>query len=188
MHKIQEITPLGSNSPHSDYFKGLNILEVANRSLVVLSARRERETELVDLIKEHLGLNLPDVAKSSCIGDLVARWIRPNTWMVEAPYIGQEILETELKKHVGNVGSVVDQTDVWCLFDINGPHCLNVLERLCNVDTSVMVAGAISSTQLEHLSCFIICKAEQRDFRIMGPRSAAASLRHAIISASVSVT
>ena len=50
-----------------------------------------------------------------------------------------------------------------------------------------MAKGDISATRLEHLSCFVICKTEQVKFRIMGPRSAAGSLYHAIYTTAISV-
>jgi len=114
------------------------------------------------------------------------RWIRQNTWLIEEPYSEIDKLEKKIKDNIGNFASVVNQSDEWCLFDLTGPHCIKVLERLCNVDVERMAKGDISATRLEHLSCFIICKTEQVKYRIMGPRSAAGSLYHAIFTTAIS--
>ena len=183
----QQITPLGGNTPYRFNFESLSILEVFNCSLVVLCSRKNCETKLNDLFKKHFNLELPSVAKSSYSGNLTLRWLRPNTWLVEEPYYEVDMLEKKIKKNVGIFGSVVNQSDAWCLFDLNGPCCPKILERLCNVDIDSMAEGDISSTKIEHLSCLIICKKEQVEYRIMGPRSAAGSLYHAIYTTAVSV-
>tara|TARA_X000001036_G_scaffold401045_1_gene405836 strand:- start:1402 stop:1968 length:567 start_codon:yes stop_codon:yes gene_type:complete len=186
MDNIKQITPLGGNMPHSFDFEGFNILEVINCSLVVLCSRKDCETKLDKLFKKKFNIGLPSIAKSSFSDNLILRWIRQNTWLIEEPYSEIDKLEKKIKDNIGNFGSVVNQSDEWCLFDLTGPHCIKVLERLCNVDVERMAKGDISATRLEHLSCFIICKTEQVKYRIMGPRSAAGSLYHAIFTTAIS--
>ena len=186
MDSIKQITPLGGNLPVSFNFEGFNILEVINCSLVVLCSRKDCETKLNKLFKKKFNIGLPSISKSSFSDNLTFRWIRPNTWLIEELYSEIDKLEKKIKNNVGNCGSVVNQSDAWCLYDLTGLHCIKVLERLCNVDVERMAKGDISATSLEHLSCFIICKTEQVKYRIMGPRSAAGSLYHAIFTTAIS--
>ena len=186
MVNIKQISPLGGSIPFSFNFEGFNILEVINCSFVVLCSRKDCETKLNKLFKKKFNIGLPSIAKSSFSDNLILRWIRQNTWLIEEPYCEIDKLEKKIKNNVGNLGSIVNQSDEWCLFDLTGFNCIKVLERLCNVDVERMAKGDISATRLEHLSCFVICKTEQVKYRIMGPRSAAGSLYHAIYTTAIS--
>ena len=181
-----ELTPLANKNPLTNHFDEMRIVEVVDRSFTIMEARKNCLSICREAIIQNLGIELPGISKSSRIGDLAIRWIRPNTWMFEAPYSVLDPLETRLKNFLRDNCSIVEHSDAWCVFDLIGNPCITVLERLCNVDTKNMVSGDICSTRLEHLNCFIICQKEQTEFRIMGPRSAAGSVHNSIITATAS--
>lgn len=187
MYKIHALTPLNSDYPASNRFDGINITEVNDLSLVILMKRLESQKDFYKLAKNILKVDLPEISKSSAHGKRTIRWIRPDTWIIESPYTREGRLETEMKDLFGHTATVIGQSDAFCLFDLEGSHCTEVLTRLCNVDSSKMKKGDISATRMEHLSCFLVCKKEEQQYRIMGPRSAAASIQSAIISAINSV-
>ena len=188
MHKLKALTPLNNDQLAFDRFEGITLREENDLSLAMLMKHSGTDKDFHALAKNILKVDFPKVSKSVTQGERVIRWIRSDTWLIEAPYIGHGKLESEIKDLFGNAVAVVEQSDAFCLFDIEGLKCTEVLARLCNVDTGKMKKGDISATQLEHLNCFIVCKKEGQQYRIMGPRSAAISIQHAIISAIKSIT
>lgn len=183
MTKLQAITPLGGTTARIDTYDGLVISENPDRALASLSARLGKETALLKTATSFLGEPLPDVGKCATQGDITAFWMGPDLWMLDAPFSSHEDLAALLKQAVGDTGSVAEQTDGWCRFDLLGTRCHDVLERLCNVNSRVMRAGDVTRTQLEHLGCFVMCTRTDSGFVVLGPRSSAKSLHHALETA-----
>ena len=148
MYKIRALTPLSSDYPAFNRFDGITITEVNNLSLVVLMKRLEPQRDFYNLAKNILKVALPKISQSSVYGKRTIRWIRPDTWIIESPYIRHGQFETEMKNLFGHTATVVEQSDAFFLFDLEGFHCIEVLTRLCNVDTSKMKKGDINDPLL----------------------------------------
>ena len=58
---------------------------------------------------------------------------------------------------------------------------------LSGADTRRMQAGSATRTAIHHMHCVIVCRASGTDFTILGPRSSAASLHHALAAAAASL-
>ena len=187
MHDLIPITPLGRTTEKIDRFKGLQISECPDWALASLAARRNREGDTATAAEKFLGIPLPDVATCATSGAFTAFWTGPQQWMIKAPHNSHEDLAAQLKAAVGDAASVTEQTDGWCRFDLQGERCHDVLERLCNADTRVMAQGQVTRTRLEHLGCFLICRTKNSHFSVIGPRSSAGSLHHALTVAATSV-
>ncbi|WP_116599106.1 sarcosine oxidase subunit gamma [Primorskyibacter marinus] len=186
MHDLKPLTPLGSTTAQIDRFAGLTISECPDWALASLAARRGREQDTATAAQNLLGTALPDVAATATSGDFTAFWTGPQQWMIEAPHDSHEELATEVKSAVGDAASVTEQTDGWCRFDLEGTRCHDVLERLCNADTRAMTQGQVTRTRLEHLGCFLICRTKDAHFSVIGPRSSAGSIHHALTVAAAS--
>lgn len=185
MLKLKPITPLGADEPRVDCFAGLTITEVTDRALVSLTARNDQADTTRDKAWSLFGIDLPDGGTSAMGNTHSAFWIGPESWMIDAPYEGNEDLARQVKEVMGDCASVVEQTDGWCRFDLGGAAVHAVLERLCNADAARMTEGAVTRTQIHHLGCFLW---RQKDgFAVIGPRSSAASLHHALMQAAQSV-
>lgn len=180
MHNLKPLTPLGGNTAKIDKFDGLVISECPNWAMASVATRRGRAQDLASAAKKYLGADLPDVASSAGAGDLTAFWTGPDQWMIEAPHASHEDLAAQVKTAVGDAASVTEQTDGWCRFDLEGARCHDVLERLCNADSRAMEDGQVTRTRLEHLGCFLICRAKDLHFSVIGPRSSAGSIHHAL--------
>jgi len=187
VHDLKSLTPLGGATAQIDNFEGLRISECPDWALASVTSRRGRETEAASRVRKLTGTALPDVAMSATSGAFTAFWTGPQQWMVEAPHDTHEDIAARLKAAVGDAASVTEQTDGWCRFDLDGPRCHDVLERLCNADTRRMAQGHATRTRLEHLGCFLICREKDRCFSVMGPRSSAGSIHHALTVAAASV-
>jgi len=183
--KLKSMTPLGADEARVDRFTGLTITEVTERALVSLTARNDQADAIRDKARGLLGIDLPDIGDSAMGNAHSAFWIGPESWMIDMPYSGNEYLARQVKQAMGDSASVVEQTDGWCRFDLEGATMTSVLERLCNADTANLAEGGVTRTQIHHLGCFLW---RQKDgFAVLGPRSSAASLHHALLQAAQSV-
>ncbi|MBE1285093.1 MAG: sarcosine oxidase, gamma subunit [Rhodobacteraceae bacterium] len=186
-HKLKAITPLGGYDAQVDAFPGLTITERPDRALASLAARQGSEEQAASAAKGLLGMALPGPAAWSSAGDFTAWWMGPDLWMVDAPHDTHELLASQVKEAVGDAASVVEQTDGWCRFDFEGSRSLDVLERLTNANLRAAEAGVATRTSIEHVGCFVLCLEAGNKFAIIGPRSSAASLHHALVALAKSV-
>ncbi|OBY25448.1 sarcosine oxidase subunit gamma [Leisingera sp. JC1] len=186
-HGLKAISPLGGHEPRADTFTGLLIREVTDRALASLAARQGQAEAVKSTAASYLGGSLPEPASWNANGVFAAWWMGPDLWMVSAPHDSHELMAADLKQAVGDAGSVVEQTDGWCRFDMEGPRCFDVLERLCNANVRSGKAGDATRTSMEHLGVFLLCQTPGQGYSIVGPRSSAASLHHALVAAAKSV-
>ncbi|MGB0960145.1 MAG: sarcosine oxidase subunit gamma [Halocynthiibacter sp.] len=186
MHKLKAITPLGGCEPHVDTFDGVTISENPSRALVALTLRSVDGTAYEAAFKGAFGFQLPDVSRAVLTDDLGAFWIGPNSWMIDADYDAHANFAQDLKDAVSDAASVVEQTDGWCRFDVDGASVVSLFERLCAADVARMDVGHVTRTTIHHLSCFLWC-IDTNTFAVIGPRSSARSLHHALTAAAKSV-
>lgn len=186
MHDLKALTALGGTTAQQDDFPGLRLSEAPDWALASLAARLGQEAEMAEKAQALLGTALP--AAGGCVthGAFTAFWTGPEQWMLMAPHDSHEDLAAQAKAALGTTASVTEQTDGWVRFDLEGARCHDVLERLCPVDTARMAAPAATRTRLEHLGCFLIRQGATR-FTVLGPRSSAGSLHHALVTAAKSV-
>lgn len=187
MHDLKAITPLGADTARVDQYDGLTVTENPDRAMASVSARQGQEEAFAKAASALLGADLPAVGQSTSGTAYAAFWIGPDSWMLDAPYAGNELIAADAKAAIGATGSVVEQTDGWCRFDLEGPRCQDVFERLCNVPIRTMQSGEVTRTRLEHLGCFVWCHAAGDSYSVIGPRSSAQSIHHAICAMAVSV-
>lgn len=185
MHNLNPLTPLGAETARIDRLSGLTITEVVDRALVSITTRRGQAEDMRDKARILLGFDLPTVGRAAEGVAHAAFWIGPESWMVDAAYETGADLAYQVKTALGGSASVVEQTDGWCRFDLEGALVVSALERLCNVDCAEMASGAVTRSQIHHLGCFVW--RQQNGFSVIGPRSSAGSLHHALMQAAQSV-
>ena len=183
MHKLKAITPLSAVEPKISTFASLTIAEVADRALASVSMRLGHEGEFSKRAQEVLRFDLPQPGLSTTDTEFSALWIGPDSWMVDAAYGSHENLAVEIKSVMQETASVVEQTDGWCRFDVTGAMCCDLFERLCNADIRVMQSGATTRCSIHHIGCYLWCHEAGTSFSVLGPRSSAGSLHHALIEA-----
>lgn len=178
-HRLEPLTALGHAAPITHTVGALSITEVVDVALASLASRRGREAD-VARIAAGLQITLPGPGRANAR----ALWLGPEQWMIEAPFATQEDIVAALKPHFGDAASLTEQTDAWLRLDLAGPDLHAVFERLCALDTRAMAPGHATRTVIEHLGCYLICNAAK--FTLLGPRSSAASLHHALATAALS--
>jgi len=187
VHSLKPITALAAAAAQTDHFEGLSIQERADCALASLAARQGQEAQCAEGAKALLGTDLPTPGKGVLGEPYSCFWMGADQWMVSADYAAHERLDREVKAAIGDAGSVTEQSDGWCRFDVTGERLQDVLERLCNVDLPAMQAGDVSRSRLEHMACFIWCLEPRQKVAIYAPRSAAGSLHHGLVEAARSV-
>lgn len=181
MHSLISISPLGNLEPLKTQIGAVLLTEETAFALASCSARLGKEQQTKTALKKFTGQSAPKVGYASD-GEISAFWMGPDLWMVEAPYDTNEDLAHKLKAIAKTNASITEQTDGWCRFDIKGPSLSDVFERLCMANIRKMVKGDATRTSIEHLSCFVIMR-DSDHISVLGPRSSAASLHHALVVA-----
>jgi len=75
--------------------------------------------------------------------------------------------------------ATTDQSDAWCGFTLKGIKVPAMLERLVMNPPSTYAEGCAVRTQIEHLGCWVVGLGSC-EWQILGPRSSADSLFHAL--------
>ena len=105
--------------------------------------------------------------------------------MIEAPFKHYDTLTSMLEKKLNGIASVTEQSDGWCRFDIidlKRKNLPQVFALLCPLDTERFKGGEAHRTPIHHMGCFVICRSKQH-YSILGLRSSADSLHHALLTA-----
>lgn len=179
--RLKPITPLGHATPHGVTLGPVSITEVTDTALASLAIRRGEAKAVAD-IAETAGIPLPPPGTATTAGTYAAFWLSPDMWMIEAPFATHEDIVAILKPHFGETASLTEQTDAWARFDVTGADLPAMFERLCAFDLRAHGPGSATRTVIEHLGCYVVIRAEGH-LSVIGPRSSAASVFHALETA-----
>ena len=178
---LKSLTPLGHDLPVTETIGPVTITENTGTALASLASRMGREAEVVSAA-EAAAIPLPGPGSSLSAATYSAIWLGPEQWMIEAPFASHEDITAILKPIFTETASITEQTDAWVRFDLNAPDLPRLFERLCNYDLRKAGVGAATRTVIDHLGCYVIRRA-QTEVSILGPRSSAHSLHHALTTA-----
>jgi sarcosine oxidase subunit gamma len=188
VHDLSPLTALGGATVRRDKIGDLTIAETAQIALASVAARAGQDDAcaavLADLVDNKTGIAPGRMIVGTPYSAL---WMTPGQWMLSAPFETHEDIAADLKTRFGAQASITEQTDAWVCFDITGPTITTLLERLCPLPANRLTAGDASRTTIEHIGCFVLCRKAGSDLRILGPRSSAESLHHALCAAARSI-
>lgn len=179
-HRLAPLTALGHSDPTVVTIGPVTLAERTNVALASLAARRGREGD-VAAAAQAIGLLLPGPGRHAAGPVWSAFWLGPDQWMVEAAFETHEDIVAALRPAFGDSASITEQTDAWVRFEVTGTDLAAVFERLCGLDVRSMQPGNATRTMIEHLGTYVIRGAE--GMTVLGPRSAAGSLHHALVTA-----
>jgi len=182
---LAPITPLGNAQPITEQHGPVTLSEVVDRAYASVAARLNTGPDAMASLAYFLGTPLPDVEQISGTTQL-AFWMGPDQWMIIADFVTHETIAAELAQQAQGNFSVTEQTDAWCRFDLSGAQLADVFERLCPVNVRAKSNGTAVRTTIDHLGCFVLIF-DPNHIAVMGPRSAAGSLHHALVTALRSV-
>lgn len=180
---MQPLTPLGAAAPRVDNHGPFSVREVTDTALASFAARLGREAAAEKALTSALELqNLPGPGQASSNSTFSVLWMGPDQWMVLAPHDSHEELAAILKAKAGDDASVTEQNDAWCRFDLTGSGLELVFERLCPVNLRASGPAFTTRTTIDHLGCLLFVQSAHQ-VTVLGPRSSAASLHHALLTA-----
>jgi sarcosine oxidase subunit gamma len=178
---------LGGTEPRTDTIGTVTITEVPDLALASVAARLGREAACVKALRRIIGADLPEPGKAVLASPLAAVWMGPDQWMIGALFDTHEDLAARLKASLKDAASVTEQSDGWVCFDVTGADVVPMFERLCAAPVRRLQAGDAQRTTIHQMGCFVICGAAGAHLRVLGPRSSANSLHHALVQAAKSV-
>ncbi|WP_234702914.1 sarcosine oxidase subunit gamma [Thalassobacter stenotrophicus] len=181
MPDMNPITPLGGRTPRIDTHGGVTLTENVDTALTSFAARLGQEAAATKTLASFVGTPAPGPGKMTG-GEIAAIWMGPDQWMVTAPHSTHEDLAARLAAKAKGTASVTEQNDAWCRFDLTGQGLVAVFELLCPVNLHAWTGGQATRTSIDHLGCFVLCHGAEA-VTVLGPRSSAGSLHHALLTA-----
>ncbi|MFD1881531.1 sarcosine oxidase subunit gamma [Paracoccus pacificus] len=185
---LKPVTAFGAETARVDRIGAITITEDPGVALASVAARLGATPEAIPR---------PEPGQYTEADGRGALWTGPGQWMIIAPLADAPDLAGTLAAELGKTASVTDQTDAWVCFridvtdrsdDTRRPKPATALfERLCNLDIARMDGHSGTRTIIEHLGCLVICHQADRRFTVLGPRSSAGSLHHALTLAAKTV-
>ena len=180
MASLTPTTALGGTIPFDETIGGNRIHEVSDAAMASLAMLKSMGAIFKKAAASQLG-ELPAPGHAECTKETSTIWMGPDQYLVEG------IDTATLAANFGASAAITDQSDAWVRFDVTGGDVVAMLERLSGADTRRMQAGSATRTAIHHMHCVILCRAGGTDFTILGPRSSAASLQHALVAAAASL-
>ncbi|MGI8692357.1 MAG: sarcosine oxidase subunit gamma [Geodermatophilaceae bacterium] len=116
------------------------------RTLVELRAATAEDGSGADTggVESVLGLLLPAVGGVSGVGELLAVWLGPGWWLLDAPDTGEAAFEPDLVHRLRDVGrrsSAVDVSAGFAVLELAGPSASAVLAHGCSIDLHPQAFG-----------------------------------------------
>ncbi len=179
--EMKPMTALGGDSPRADTHGPVTLTEVTHLALASVQARLGAEEACRKRLSDLLESDAPGVSELVMHDPEASFWIGPDQWMIGAPHDSHEDLAVQLTTRFGETASITEQNDAWAVFDLRG-EVAPVMELLCPINIRKMAVHTVQRTAIDHLSCFVTRRATDH-LRILGPRSSAGSLHHALVTA-----
>ena len=181
MASLTPTTALGGTIPFDETIGGNRIREVSDAAMASLAMLKGRGAAFKKAAASRLSkLPAPGHAVVDAAGHGGSANHASTIWMGPDQYLVEGIDAATLAATFGASAAITDQSDAWVRFDVTGGDVVAMLERLSGADTRRMQAGSATRTAIHHMHCVIVCRAGGTDFTILGPRSSAASLLHAL--------
>ena len=114
--------------------------------------------------------------------------LQTDQWFLIFDYPDAEPVQL-VQQALGDTLYLTDQSDSWVVVDLQGPLAIAALERICPLDLNdaVFTNASVSRTVMEHLSV-ILMRTHANGFRLLSPRSSAASIWHALHTSILNVS
>lgn len=182
MHDLAPLCALGGSNPRTDSVAGVTLTENPGHAFASIAARLVQETACADHLAALLGGAAPDVGAMVRSDTQMGFWIGLDQWMISAPIDTHEDLAAQLRSRFGKTASITDQTDAWVCFDMQGDGVESVIQLCANIDIEQMQVGAAARSVVHYMGVYVIRTAPDA-LTILGGRSSAGSLHHAVLTA-----
>lgn len=179
--KLTPLTALGELQPLSENFGNISLTEVADIALATFSARDQQQERASRFLENYTGAEAPGPGRMT-FGEVECFWLAPAQWMLMADFESHSAMPVDLAMQTRGFASITEQTDGWCRFDLTGAELCDVFERLCAIPVRSWSGGEATRTIIHHIGCYVLCRSSEH-MSVLGPRSSAQSLHHALQAA-----
>jgi len=183
VHDLAPLCALGSGDARTDTIGGVTLTENPGLALASVSARRGQEKACRAHLNALLDGPAPEPGKTVLHDPEASFWMGPDQWMVGAPFATHADLAKQLKARFGKTASITDQTDAWVCFDMRGDGIETVMQLCANFDVERMQTGDAQRTVIHYMGVYVLRRDPANWLRVLGARSSAASLHHALVTA-----
>lgn len=176
---------LKAKSPLNGYretFGDTVLEEVTGMALVSIATPRGGDEALRSAIRSAYGCDFPEQGSvaSGKDGDIRLLGLQRDQLFALFVHDGDAAV-AEVRNVLGDAGYYTDQSDSWAMLRLSGVAALSALERICPLDLeeAAFPPGSVARTVMEHMGVIILREGTDA-FILMGARSSAANLLHAV--------
>lgn len=159
---------------------------VSPRHIHSIACGRQGREQLGHCLRTDFGLALPDPGYQAARNGVTILSSAQDQWFLEQEGEIADDMCAPLERALSGIAFVTEQTGGWARFQINGPDPTKVFSRLCPLDVAQMGADQVARTNIHHIGCLVWRAGSS--FAVMGPRSTAGSLWHALKDAALSAS
>jgi sarcosine oxidase subunit gamma len=156
------------------------------RHILSIACSTQGREEFGQWLETEYGLALPNPGRLAAKDGVTILSSAQNQWFLEQQGDIAVDLPVVLERALSGMASVTEQTGGWVRFEINGPSLADLLCRLCPVDPVDMSADEVARTKIHHIGCLVW--RDEPGLAVLGPRSTAGSLWHALAEAAMSAS
>lgn len=179
MTDLIPLTALGATDLRSERLGALTIAEDDSYGLASLTLRKGQNAPTP------FGLTLPQAGFAAQSGSTSAIWTGHDQWMIVGAGQGQTDFAAQVLAQAPN-SSVTEHTDGFVCVDIRsnagGLPIAALMSKLVNLPPEAYATGRATRTGLDHMTVFLY-RREEEHLSILGLRSYAGSLWHALVTA-----
>lgn len=127
------------------------------RSLVQLTARKDKANALAAAIKAAFGLDLPPPGRWAAGAQADATWVQPGGWLLEGEPSAPGALRARVAAVTEGLGAAVDQSSGRSVIRFAGAPARSVLATCCRLDLHPRAfgPGSAAMTRVAHVACGI---------------------------------
>ncbi len=163
-------------------WSGFSINEGGYAEICSFVSPLNKDKELNDMFLSIYNVSLPSPGKIIPYDEGSVFWVSPSQWFISSKN-NNPLFDREIADKFKKIPIVTMQTDGWISIDLKGSACLAVLERLVklNLNDCEFPPGSATRTGCSHMTIFLQKPNQETHFIVLGARSYAQSLIHALI-------
>lgn len=137
------LTPFIQLGWHGAAFEtpGIVLSEVSNFALASITAFKNQEVALSNLIKVHFKTDLPKATKTTTVDGVTFISIAPSQWLAFAESRKAKEFVSTLESVLGAFAAVVDQSDARAVIEISGSKAREALAKGISIDLHPQAFG-----------------------------------------------
>jgi len=130
----------------------MNVTHRDTLAIVRIATRKGRTADLTRTVRERLGIDLPAGPRRAQSNDLAFIGIGVDTWLATSE-TELDTLAASLRNTLDESATVSDQIGAYQVLRLSGPHAVDVLAKLVDLDLhpKVFSPGSAASTLAGHI-------------------------------------